>query len=552
MDLTLQGFLRGTEVKWRLQEGRHRLGRGSHNEILVSDASVSRAHAELTVQADRIEVSDLGSRNGTWVNDEAVHGRSEVRPGDRLRFGNVELTIRGAGAPASVDMLRTPAAAVLSDAEQVHGTLHLPWEEVQSQLRAGSILDRSLFHLVTEAGQLLVRPLPLAEIFDSVLDLVETLLPSRRILVLLLEGEERTPIVRAARPAGAQSHERLILSRTMMDSVVGGRSALLVTDAQADPRFRDHESIVAMDVRSALVAPLFDNESVIGLIYADTNDPRVLYDADQLKVFTMLANLVAVKITQTRLLEAEREKERMEQEMATAATIQKTLLPSTLPEVPSFEIFAHQEPCFEVAGDLYDAHRLADGTLLFTLGDVSGKGLGSALLMSHVIACLRVLYEDKLELANLIQRLHLQVLRSSGPTHFATLFFARLSPDGTRLDYVNAGHNPPYLVGPDASVLALEATGLPLGLLEGTQYESGSVAFPPGGLLCVFSDGIPEAEVLGEFYGEERLIEGLVTHRDLPLPELAEHILKDLQGFLGTTPAGDDITLFLIRRARGV
>lgn len=551
MELTLQGFLRGTEVKWRLQEGRHRLGRGSHNEILLSDTSVSRAHAELTILEDRIEVVDLGSRNGTWVNDEAVRTRVEVKPGDRLRFGNVELTLRGTGPSSLVDLQMTPAAAVLSEAEQVHGTLHLPWEEVRSQLRSGSILDRSLFHLVTEAGQLLVRPLPLGEIFDSVLDLVETLLPSRRIMVLLLEGDQREPIVRAARPAGAHSHERLILSRTMMDSVIGGRSALLVTDAQADPRFRDHASIVAMDVRSALVAPLFDNESVIGLIYADTNDPRVLYDADQLKVFTMLANLVAVKITQTRLLEAEREKERMEQEMATAATIQRALLPSALPEVPSYEIFAHQEPCFEVAGDLYDAHRLPDGTLLFALGDVSGKGLGSALLMSHVMACLRVLYQDNLELTELMQRLHQQVLRSSGPTHFVTLFFGRLSADESRLDYVNAGHNPPYLLGPDGSIQALDATGLPLGLIEGTSYESGSVAFAPGGLLCVFSDGIPEAEVAGEFFGEERLIQGLRAHRELPLPELSEAILKDLQGFLGSNPTGDDITLFLIRRGRG-
>ena len=305
-----------------------------------------------------------------------------------------------------------------------------------------------------------------------------------------------------------------------------------------------------MDIRSALVAPLFDNERVIGLIYADTNDPSVRYDLDHLRIFTMLANLIAIKITNTRLLDDQRAKERMEQEMATAARIQRALLPAELPPASGYEIFAWQIPCFETAGDLYDAHQLEDGSVLLTVGDVSGKGIGSALLMSHVIASMRALYGEGLDEGILIDRLHRQILRSSEPAHYATLFFARLDPRDHRLEYVNAGHNPPFLLCPDGSVHTLDATGQPVGLLDGATFETAEASFEPGSLLFIFSDGITEA--MGEdedFYGEERLVAFLRRNLDRPLEEISSELLDDLQSFQGTTPQSDDITLFMVRRA---
>lgn len=545
-EIILKGALQGRGRSWTLKEGTYRLGRGTHNEVLLNDPSVSRAHAELVVGSDRIEITDLGSRNGTWINDRQVRSLTTLQQGDRIRLGNVELSL-GEESPAGHGSLSS--RALLADAEQVRGTVYLPWDKVKSDLKAESRLDHSLFQVVTEAGHLLVGQQPLNQIFETVLDLVERLISTRRVVLLLLDKDDTTPIVGAARPPQSQSGEKLMLSSTLMETVIQARDSLLVTDAQADPRFGDQASIVAMDIRSALVAPLFDNERVIGVIYADTNDPSVRYDLDHLRIFTMLANLIAIKITNTRLLQDQRAKERMEQEMATAARIQRVLLPAELPVVAGYQVLAHQIPCFETAGDLYDAQQTEDGSVLLTVGDVSGKGIGSALLMSHVIASMRVLCAEELDAAILIDRLHRQILRSSEPAHYATLFFGRLNPKDHTLEYVNAGHNPPFLFSPEGSVQTLEATGQPVGLLEGATFEAARVSFGPGSLLFIFSDGITEAmREDKEFYGEERLVEFLRRNVDRPLEEISSELLDDLQAFQGTTPQSDDITLFMVRR----
>jgi len=546
MEIILQGTIQGQSRSWTLKEGTYRLGRGTHNEILVSDPSVSRAHAELVVGADQIMVTDLGSRNGTWINNRQAHSQELIKPGDKLRLGNVDLVLRdeASEAPSSV-----PSKALLADAEQVRGTVHLPWDSVKSEFDTESRLDQNLLKVVTDAGPLLVGQLPLDQLFETVLDLVERLVTTRRIVLLLLDEDDATPNVCAARPPQAHSDEKLMLSKTLMDTVIQGRDSLLVTDAQADPRFGGQESIVAMDIRSALVAPLFDNEKVIGLVYADTNDPRVRYDLDHLRIFTMLANLIAIKITNTRLIEDQRAMERMEQEMATAARIQRGILPAELPSGPGYEILAKLIPCHEAAGDLYDAQRLDDGRILLTVGDVSGKGIGSALLMSHIMASMRVLYSEDLDPATLVERLHRQLLRAAEPSHYATLFFASLDPNTHKLDYVNAGHNPPLLLLPDGSISTLDATGMPVGLLEGATFEAKSTTLPPGSLLFIFSDGITEALSEEEFYGDDRLIECLKRLFDRPLEEISSGLLDEVHAFQGDTPTSDDITLFMLRRA---
>ncbi|MBD3161974.1 MAG: SpoIIE family protein phosphatase [Candidatus Eisenbacteria bacterium] len=549
MEITLQATLQGNARSWQLEEGRHRIGRATSNEIVLTDPdrSISRVHAEIVIEGNRIQITDLGSRNGTWVNDRPAQPSTSVGPGDRIRLGNIELAVHdpAASVPSGIS-----SREMLADAEQVPGTVRLPWEQVRSELQTGSRLDRSLFVVVSDAGQLLVRPQSLEETFESVLDLVERVITTRRIFLLLLDETEQEahPIVRAARPAEARTGEKLMLSRTLMETVLKNQESLLVTDAQADPRFGDQASIVAMDIRSALVAPLFDNNDIIGLIYADTSDPTVRYDLDHLRIFTMLANMIAVKITNTRLLEDQRAKERMEQEMATAAKIQRGLLPAQLPQEQGYEILAYQTPCFETGGDLYDAEKGTDGSIFLTVGDVSGKGIGAALLMSHVIASMRVLYHEGLGPAVLIDRLHRQILRASEPAHYATLFFGRLDPRAHTLAYVNAGHNPPFLLGPDGRLTTLDATGQPVGLLEGAEFEVASTPLLPGSLLCVFSDGITEACGPEGFYGEERLEECLRSHLGRPLEEVAHAIFDSLREFQGSTPPSDDITLFLVRR----
>ena len=555
MSYRLEGTIGSQSMKWDLEDGAHRVGRSPGNEIVVPHGTVSREHALIRVAADKVEIEDLGSRNGTFINGRGLTGSSVVAAGSRIRFGTVELILAKEGVPISPpddlagQSARAHEGTVLFETDNALTSKRVKWDEVQSKIDTGSFLERSLFRVVTEAGSLLVMPRQIEDVFKEVLRMAASIIPARRILLLLQEGEKSEPVVRAAWPEEQSTDHRIMLSHTLLDAVLQGRESVLVTDAQFDPRFAGHASIVASQIRSALVAPLFDNERVLGLIYADTNDPVLHYNQDQLRAFTMFANLTAVKITNTRLLEAERDKERMEQEMATAARIQQSLLPASLPEIAGYEVAAHQTPCLMTGGDLYDVASLAGGAIGLAVGDVSGKGIGAALLMSHVMASMRLLYDEPIPLGDMMDRIHAQVLRSSGPSHFVTLFLGKLDPDVHVLDYVSAGHNPAIAVDPDGSVRMFDATGTPAGLIAGVTFGTAKIELPPDGIVCVYSDGVTEAQDKDdEFYGEERLIESIRRHRDAPLSDVLAGVIADLHAFLGSTPANDDITLVLLRR----
>ena len=541
--LTLKGVVEGKLTSWELGVGRHRVGRGSDNEIQLVDRSVSREHAVVLVETGRIEIKDLGSRNGTWVNGRRIEGTAPAKAGDLLRFGSIELDLSSAGAPPAKE-----ARVTLSDAQHLNTTMRLSAEQaIAAPAAAASNLDRGLLQALNEAGRLLALAQPLEQLLDSVLDIVERVVPAKRIVLLMNEPNAPDLVLRAARPKSRAAGERLMLSRTLIRTVVEERTSLLVTDAQNDPRFREHQSIVDMNLRSALVAPLFDNENVIGLVYADTTDPLVRYDQDQLRAFTTLANLIAVKLTNAKLIESQRETERMQQELATAAGIQRSLLPSEFPCGEGYELLARQIPCQEVGGDLYDVAPFADGSVGFVLGDVSGKGMGAALLMSHVMASLRVLYGENLGIKALVERVHRQLLRSSESMRFVTLFLGQLHPATHRLDYVSAGHNPVFLIDGAGEVSRLESTGPPLGLIEGASYETGSVTMPAGALLCVYSDGVTEAGLTtGEEFGDLRLAEAMKARRTLPATELLPNLVNAVEAFAGEAHE-DDLTLVALR-----
>ncbi len=556
MKLALIGQAEGQAIRLALAEGVNPIHRARFREAGIRAPSVSRQHAEIEVAGARIVIRDLGSSNGTWVEDELLHAEHPVGPGQRIRLGDVELVLvdedrpcvevgrgRAAGLPAA-----EAGVTILAPPDEVSATDSLSWEEIRTaraQVRGG---NEALIGALSEAGEALVVPRALDEVLERMLDLVQQVVTARRILLLLSEEGQPEPRIHAARPAVAAG-EKLILSRTLVRAVLEQRCALLLADTMSDERFKDQQSIVQLHLRSAMVAPLFDNTRVIGLLYADSADPNVLFDRDQLRVFSLLANLTAVKISNTRLQEIEREKERLAQQVHVAAMVQRRLLPEDLPQVPGYELCARQIPCYEVGGDLYEAALLAGGRLVLAVGDVTGKGIGAALLMSSAMACLRALYQEPPDPRRWIHRIHGQMLQACDELHFVTLFLGLLDPVAHRLEYVSAGHDPAIVLGSADDVRELSATGLPAGMLPGATYQAGAIDIPPRGLVAIYSDGIREA--MGsdeEIFGVERIAAGLARRRACPLAEVAEGIFADVHAFTGSAAYDDDATMLLLRR----
>jgi serine phosphatase RsbU (regulator of sigma subunit)/pSer/pThr/pTyr-binding forkhead associated (FHA) protein len=542
MEYKLTGLIAGSMKSWPVAQGETRVGRSSDLEVSLPDRSVSRMHALLRRDGDTLIVEDTGSRNGTTVNGTRLKGPQRLQANDQVAFGNVALSLQ-------VD--DQPVQPAFREDVQLDSTFRLNWLELRAVPESRDAVDLS--QVLMDMGEFLVRHQPEEEIFQTCLDMVEKVVPFQRACLLLLDNQGQ-PVLRAARSKGESQNLQLALSQTMVQTVIQERASLLVNDAQADQRFQQQASVILGKIRSALVAPLFDNTRVIGVIYVDSTEYTQPYNKDHLRHLALLANIQAVKITNARLLDVQREKERMQQEMETARRIQRDLL-SQNPEVPpGYELCARLEPSTEVGGDLYDVLALPDGRFALVLGDVVGHGVGAALLMANALAGVRSLAELCDDPLDLVKRLDAQMYRSTDAMSYATMFVGILDPKQHRLDYVNAGHEPPVVVSPDGSTQFLASTGPPVGLLPGVEFETASTAIPPGSLFALWSDGIPEAHVIHEdqqpdMFGDHQTVDSILKSlQGHSLEDITNEIFERVDHFLGGSGAPDDRTLLILRR----
>jgi sigma-B regulation protein RsbU (phosphoserine phosphatase) len=246
------------------------------------------------------------------------------------------------------------------------------------------------------------------------------------------------------------------------------------------------------------------------------------------------------------------QRERMNRELEIAREVQEHLFPQRLPAVPGLDYCGHCRPAREVGGDYYDFLELPDNRLGIAIGDVSGKGVGAALMMASLEASLRALASVMRDPADLMGRVNSLVRQASASNRFATLFYAEYHTVTRRLAYVNAGHNPPFVLrnnGVGCQVLRLETGGPVIGLLPHS-YQRGEFSLETGDLVVLFTDGISESmNIRDEEWGEERLIQLAKTCHGLPAMEGTSRILAAALAFAGGAPQHDDMTLVVLRMA---
>jgi sigma-B regulation protein RsbU (phosphoserine phosphatase) len=240
---------------------------------------------------------------------------------------------------------------------------------------------------------------------------------------------------------------------------------------------------------------------------------------------------------------------RIEKDLEQAAKIQKDLLPKENPRLEGYDISGLNVPCYEVGGDYYDFVPIDADRLGIVIADVSGKGISASLLMASLRAALLAEVNPKYEIARMVARLNDFVFKSSGLSSFITFFYGELDRRSGELRYVNAGHNPPFVLGQNGQISSLQSSGFPLGMFPQAAYEAGTVKLAPGDLAALFTDGIPEARnAASDDFGEERLQNLARTHRDLAADQLGRLIIAEVQGFATGTEPGDDVTLVIIKR----
>ncbi|HEY2018721.1 MAG TPA: SpoIIE family protein phosphatase, partial [Bryobacteraceae bacterium] len=289
--------------------------------------------------------------------------------------------------------------------------------------------------------------------------------------------------------------------------------------------------------------------------------------SDQLGALSTSFNRMSESIE--RLMEQQREKERMQGELAIAQEVQNNLFPHSQLELPGLELHGVCKPARSVSGDYYDFLLMGKSELCLAMGDISGKGISAALLMASLHSAVRAYHfaDEDFELGEdgdhrlastpvafntpgkVLSLLNRHLYRSTQPEKYATLFLAHYNTHTRRLVYSNGGQLPPFVLCANGSVRRLDHGGSVVGLLDGMVYDEGAVTLDPGDILIAYSDGVTEPENdFGEF-GEARLIEAVQRHRHLPLAAISQQVLQGLRAWIGEQEQPDDITLVLARQA---
>jgi sigma-B regulation protein RsbU (phosphoserine phosphatase) len=513
------------------------IGRAEDSDIYFPDQLLSRRHAEIDLRADGTYIIDLESTNGTFLNGERLYQEQRLRDGDVIAVGSNTLVF------CEVEAVETNERSA-----RYYSLNELSARATRKTIDVTQLVkDDRVLGSLSRVTSAVVGISNLADVYSKVLDLVLEVIPAERGAIMMLEGAQAAPRVKAARSRLGAVVDHV--SSSIARKVVEGKVAILLRDVFEDISLRDQPSIVADPIRAAMCAPLWlparpgEEGTVLGFIYLDSHSRDPFTESD-LQVLTVLANFAATKIESVRLAQENMEKRRLEEDMRLAAEIQASLLPSAAPNVPGHELAGVTRPSRAVGGDYYDF--LMDGDMLqIALGDVSGKGLGAAMLMVALRATVRSYWRDK-ELAPAVARMN-EIFNQCVPfDKYATFFVGRLEVATGKLTYVNAGHNRPLLVRIAGPVERLEEGGTILGAFETGSWSEGQVQLLPGDTLVIFSDGIsdlfPDADL-----ADQRLTELVREMTVQPMTALQTAIFAETDRLGGDRPQ-DDRTLLMVRR----
>jgi len=297
-----------------------------------------------------------------------------------------------------------------------------------------------------------------------------------------------------------------------------------------------------------VIIPMTIQEEPRGMLVIGEKITRQPFVNDEISFLTTLSNLAMISIENARLFEETLEKQKIEEELNIARDIQQRLLPREFPDTEVIHVQGLNIPSRQVGGDYFDVIPLDDSHLAVTIADVSGKGVPASLLMSSLQAGLRNLVTADADIPAMVGKINNFIHANTNFDKFITFFYAEIDLAGGKFSYVNAGHNPPYLVHADGSWQRLEAGGLILGMMPNMPYQSETIGFQKDDLIIMFTDGVSEAKsVSDEDFDEERLEVIIRGYYQKPLPELLDKIVADLKSFTKGAPQSDDITLVVVR-----
>ncbi|MGC2661347.1 MAG: ADOP family duplicated permease [Bryobacteraceae bacterium] len=470
-------------------------------------------------------------------------------------------------APAWRASLLSPMVAIRNDSESVWTSIRRSFELARGHMLPSKDAPAVDSTLLTEFIESSRRADSFAEMLEAFIQSLRTKIHAKSAFLL-----EKAPVgefrCMAALPNGSAATPMIPENGFLLNRLrfYGSPMGFSERDLETCRRWAvderpglvsELESLEAIHL--GLAAPLRTKKELIGLLLFGEHESHDEYSTPEKNLVAACTEQFALTMENARLNDRVVEQEKVNRDIALATEVQKRLLPEGSPTSSSSTFGAFSLAARSVGGDYYDFLRLGDKEIGIALADVAGKGIAAALIMAVVQASLRIIAADeRVTLPELAAKMNRFLHRSTGFNSYATFFYAQLDEDKRQLRYVNAGHNPPYLVraltsqekanGSGGAIEELATGGMIIGMFPAARYEEATVDLNSGDVLLAFTDGVTEAlNPAQEEFGEERLKALVRRVAHLPATEMTPLIAQELRDWIADAPQHDDLTFLVMK-----
>ncbi len=535
----------GNRARVEIKPVPFKIGRQADNDLILRDSRASRNHAQIVLENGQYIVEDAASRHGVFVNGTRVE-RQFLRNSDRIEFG----------VPDSYQLI-----FALDGAELKRLMEQMPIQQDQVS-RTGAGANLAKLRAVLEVARTLQSSFSTQEVLTSVVDAALTVTSTERGFLMLRRAEELEITVARDNHGRPLAESELRVPRRVIRRALEQRRELLSMnfDPQATGEVTAEHSVANLELRSVVCVPLVringgagqatnvlsTLSDTVGLLYMDSRGVAADLSGGNRELLQTLAIEASTILENARLIEEERQKEKIEEELDVARTIQQSLLPRSLPAGGWFRACGSSIASHQVGGDYFDVVQVSESCWAAVVADVSGKGVSSALLASLLQGAFLTASDNPDQMSGQVQRINRFLHERTEGGKYATMFHCLLDRGG-QLHYINAGQCAPILLSKDGRYEYLDTTAVPVGLLPQAEFVVEKRQLASGDRLILYSDGVTEAQnAAGEFFGRKRLREIAVAHAPDAGPALHDAVLRDVKKFVEGAPQGDDITLVVI------
>jgi phosphoserine phosphatase RsbU/P len=526
----------GNRTRTSLSPLPYTIGRQADNHLILRDNRASRNHARIVAENGDYFIEDLKSSHGVYVNGARVK-RQKLHPADKIEFG----------FPDSYSLIFT------FDDDEIQKLLDQFSAPKTASAGAGNLAK---LRALVEVARALQNSLSTDDVLAAVVDAALAITGFERGFLLLNDPGELHVQLARDRYGNQVPNSEIGISMASIQNALQQRRELLsmsfYTETGASTNNEGSRTVVGVPlvrVRAGSTQEtciITSRSDTIGLIYLDSPQTAVDLSSGNRELLQTLALEASTILENARLLEEERIKQRMEEELSIAREIQRSLLPRRLPTDGWFRVAGSSIASREVGGDCFDVRQISPDTWSLVITDVSGKGVSSALLAALLQGCFLVASDLETDVEQMMRRINLFLNDRTEGEKYATVFYCTVNKSGL-VRWANAGHCKPLVVRASGEFETLETTGMPLGMLDEATFEVRTLQLQPHDKIVAYSDGLSEAEnTEGKFFDADRMMEIIRGHSKDTAAGLHDALMLAVEAFTGDAVQHDDITAVVL------